>query len=54
MTGVNFPEAELETQIILTCDLLARTAQKPMTPANLERVNTLARKVMELTQPKHY
>lgn len=38
-----------ETQIILVSDLLARTAQKPLTSGNLERVNNLARKVLELT-----
>lgn len=51
MPVIQFPDAETETQIILVSDLLARTAQKPMTPGNLERVNNLARKVMELTQP---
>lgn len=51
MPAIQFPDAETETQIIIVSDLLARTAQKPMTPGNLERVNNLARKVMELTQP---
>jgi hypothetical protein len=51
MPVIQFPDAETETQIILVSDLLARTAQKPMTPGNLERVNNLARKVLELTQP---
>lgn len=51
MTVVAFPDADTETQIILVSDLLARTAQKPMTPGNLERVNSLARTVVALTQP---
>ena len=38
-----------ETQIILVSDLLARTAQKPLTSCNLERVNTLAKKLMKLS-----
>ena len=38
-----------ETQIILVSDLLARTAQKPLTHGNLERVHNLARKVLELS-----
>lgn len=38
-----------ETQIILVSDLLARTAQKPLTHGNLERVHNLARKLMELS-----
>ena len=53
MPVINFPDADTETQIIIVSDLLARTAQKPMTPGNLERVNNLARKVMELTTPTH-
>lgn len=53
MPVIQFPDADAETQIILVSDLLARTAQKPMTPGNLERVNNLARKVMELTQHPH-
>lgn len=51
MNVVNFPDPDTETQIILVSDLLARTAQKPMTPGNLERVNALARKVLKLTTP---
>lgn len=51
MPVIQFPDADTETQIILVSDLLARTAQKPMTAGNLARVNNLARKVMELTQP---
>jgi hypothetical protein len=42
-------ESGRETQIILISDLLARTAQKPLTLSNMERVNHLARKVLELT-----
>ena len=38
-----------ETHLILITDLLSRTAQKPITHGNLERVNNLARKVVELT-----
>lgn len=53
MNVANFPDTDSETQIILVSDLLARIAQKPMTPGNLERVNSLARKVMELTTPTH-
>lgn len=49
MTLVPMPDSDRETQIILVSDLLSRTAQKPMTSANLARVNHLARKVLELS-----
>ncbi len=49
MNVVQLTNPERETQIILVSDLLARTAQKPLTRGNLERVNNLARKVMELS-----
>lgn len=49
MNIVTFPDADRETQIILVSDLLAQTAQKPLTRSNMERVNHLARKVLELT-----
>lgn len=42
MNVVNFPDTDTETRIILVSDLLACTAQKPMTPGNLERVKSLA------------
>lgn len=52
MTVINFNprDEDRETQIILVSDLLARIAQKPLTPGNMARVNNLARKVAELTE----
>jgi len=48
VTPLHDPE-ELETRVILMTDLLARTAEKPMTTGNKARVHQLARKVMDLT-----
>jgi hypothetical protein len=51
MNIVTFPDrdSDREAEIILVSDLLAQTAQKPLTLSNMERVNHLARKLVEMT-----